>query len=274
MTTGDQGPPGTATVTGMIPTRKMRAGGRGRVLGGWPAAVVQAVWSVRRLVRGRMLWVAAFFALGPIAFTLLVVQSGRTLQWDELFAPFLLLCGIVPPLFMASMMAEEIEDRTYTYLWSRPLPRWSVLLGKLLAAVPLAAAVLCGAIAICYQIGVGGASLGDPWPAMALARGLGAGLAAAVVLSMVSGGIAILMPRHGIGVSYAYLLVLDLPLGIMPFSIAKLSVTHHLVAIAGAHETSTTSIGGSVLWMVGIGSFWLGLGLWRLARAEFSSGEK
>lgn len=248
---------------------------KGSVLSGWSAAWVQAAWTIRRLRRGRMLWVAGFFALGPIAFALLVVQSGRTVKWDDLFAPLLLLTGIVPPLLTAATTADEIEDRTFTYLWSRPLPRWSVLVGKLLAAIPLSMAILCLTTVICYQLAQRGVSPVDPWPALALPRALGAVSLAALSLSLVSGGIAILMPRHGLAVAYAYLLVLDLPLSAMPFSIAKLSVTHHILILGGASPSEATgSPGASAIWLLTIGALWLALGLWRLSRSEFSSDAK
>ncbi|HTE49819.1 MAG TPA: ABC transporter permease subunit [Kofleriaceae bacterium] len=251
------------------------AGGGGNVLGGLAATWLQGGWTARRLLRGRMLWVAAFFALGPIAFTVLIVQSGHTARWEELFAPLALLCGLVPPLFTASTMAEEIEDRTYTYLWSRPLPRWTVLIGKLVATVPVAAVLLSLTALICYQLGQRGISPDHPWPSAAAGRAVGAVALAALALSMVAGGLAVMMPRHGLGVAYAYLLVLDLPLGLMPFSIANLSMSHHIQTLGGVRGTDpNASIGAAVLWLVGIGLFWLILGLWRISKSEFASGEK
>lgn len=244
------------------------------VLSGWSASWLQAGWTLRRIARGRILWVAAFFALGPIVFALLVVGSGHSVKWDNLFAPLLLLAGIVPPLFSAAMISDEFEDRTFTYLWSRPFPRWSVLIGKLIATVPIAAVVLCVTTLLCYQIGERGMSADTPWSATALPRALGAAAMAALALSMVSGGIAVLMPRHGLGVAYAYMLVLDAPLGAMPFSIARLSMTYHLAVLGGLKEPEAGTAVGSTAWLLGIGLFWLLLGLWRIARSEFSGEEK
>ncbi|HKE19785.1 MAG TPA: ABC transporter permease [Kofleriaceae bacterium] len=249
----------------------MSAGGRASVLSGWSAARLQAGWTLRRIRRGRMLWLACLFALGPISFAFLVVAKAHHVKWDALFAPLVLLAGIVPPLLSASVIADEFEDHTYTYLWSRPLPRWSVLIGKLMATVPLAAAVLCVTAAICYQVGQRGAAPGNPWAPLTLPRGVAAMAMAALAISLASGSIAVMMPRHGLGVAYAYLLVLDAPLGAMPFSIARLSITYHVSVIGGLKQPEDGSGGASALWLCGIAGFWLALGLWRLARSEFSS---
>jgi ABC-type transport system involved in multi-copper enzyme maturation permease subunit len=253
----------------------MTGGELGGPLGGWAAARLQGAWTARRLLRGRMLWVAAFFALAPIALAVLLVQAGHQVKWEDLFGPIAVLCGIVPPLFTASTVAEEFEDRTYTYLWSRPLPRWSVLVGKLLATVPIAAVLLAVTALLCYQLALRGEPAATPWPAAAAGKAVLAVSMAALTLSMVSGGIAVLMPRHGIAVAYAYLLVLDVPLGLMPFSISKLSLTHHVGTLGGLRDGSPdASPTAAAIWLLGIGTFWLVLGLWRIGRSEFASSEK
>lgn len=247
----------------------------GRPLSGWTAARLQGGWTARRLLRGRMLWVAGFFALAPIALAAVLVQVAHEVKWDDLFAPIAILCGIVPPLFTASMVAEEFEDRTYTYLWSRPLPRWSVLVGKLLATAPIAAALLAVTALVCYQLAHRGETAAHPWPTAAAGKAVLAVSMAALTLSIVAGGIAVLMPRHGIAVAYAYLLVLDIPLGAMPFSIAKLSMTHHVVTLGGVRDGSPdASPTAAAIWLLGIAAFWLVLGLWRIGRSEFASSEK
>jgi hypothetical protein len=68
---------------------------------------------------------------------------------------------------------------------------------------------------------------------------------------------------------------MDVPLGAMPFSIANLSITHHILVLGGLKSSElSASAGRSALWLLGLGLFWLVLGLWRLARSEFSSSEK
>ncbi len=249
--------------------------GDGGVLSGWAAMRTQAGWTLRRLLRGRMLWVALLFALGPIAFTFVVVQFGRAARWEDIFPPLLLLARIVAPLLSAALIADEFEERTFTYLWSRPLPRWSVLAGKLIGTVPVTVALLCLVTIVCYLVGVRGAAPEAPWPPLALPRALAAMSLSALSLALVAGGIAVLVPRHGLGVAYAYVLVLDTSMGAMPFSIQRLSVTFNADVLGGLQPPGeTATAGASAAWLVGIGLFWLVLALWRLARSEFAVGDK
>jgi ABC-type transport system involved in multi-copper enzyme maturation permease subunit len=215
------------------------------------------------MVRGRTVWVAWIFALLPIAFTIALAQSGRGAPADQLFGPLVMLIGVLAPLFMASSMAEEIEDRTFTYLWSRPVPRWTVVVGKLLAAGPLSGGILAFSVAACYAFADSGA-IAD------LLRAVIAAFAGAFAICGVSAGLALIAPRAGLGATYAYLLALDLPVGAIPFSIRNLSVTHQIRQIAGVSGAGDEAW-IAALWLFGVGGLWLAIGLWRLSGAEYSA---
>ena len=238
---------------------------RGQV-GGMAASLIQARWSAKRMVRGKTIWVAATFALLPILFVMSMDQGGKQVDWHELFGPLMLLAGVLAPMFMASSLAEEIEDKTFTYLWSRPIPRWSVVVGKLLASIPIAGGFLCGTVTACYAFSKGGS------PDM-LARALGACIAGATAMCMVSAGFAVLVPRAGMAVSYGYILLLDLGIGAMPFSLRNLSVTYQIQQVAGVGDEDRGAL-VALVWLAGIGGFWLAIAFWRLLRAEFSTGDK
>ena len=236
-------------------------------LGGLTATMIQARWNAKRMVRGRIVWVAAFFAALPVAYTLLAGMNGAG-AWSDVFPPLVMLAAVVAPLFMAASMAEEIEERTYTYLWSRPVPRWSVVMGKLVASIPIAGAVVAAAVVGCYAFGKGASS-------EQLVRGIAAVLAGTIAACSVSAALAILFPRAGLAITYAYLLALDLPIGAIPFSIRNATITHQIRVIAGVSGGSPApSLIHGVVWLVGISAFWLAIGFLRLRRAEFSSGEK
>lgn len=244
----------------------MSEGARGE-LGGLAATLIQARWNTRRMVRGRIVWVAAFFAALPVAYTLLAGMNGAG-SWSDVFPPLVMLAAVVAPLFMAASMAEEIEERTYTYLWSRPVPRWSVVMGKLVASIPIAGGIVAVSVIGCYAAGKG-ASTGE------LVRGIAAVLAGTVAACAVSAGLAILFPRAGLAITYAYLLALDLPVGAIPFSIRNASITHQIRVIAGVSGVEPApAIAGGVIWLAGISALWLAVAFLRLRRAEFSSGEK
>jgi len=76
---------------------------------------------------------------------------------------FLLFCSI---LFGASAFAEEVEDQTLVYYFSRPFPRSAVFLGKVASAVLLSSAVLSLSILAAYAFRNGwpGTAGGDESP--------------------------------------------------------------------------------------------------------------
>jgi len=65
-----------------------------------------------------------------------------------------------------SLMADEVEDKTITYLFTRPIPRGAVLLGKYLAYLVCTVCVVLPAVVIIWLLlvplkGSLGASVGD-----------------------------------------------------------------------------------------------------------------
>src|SRR5687767_14430638 len=101
----------------------------------------------KRLLRGRAVWVVLVIACLPLLF------ASATRSRDSIIAVTFLVMCILPPVFVASTIGEEIEERTSSYLWSRPLPRWTLLVGKLLALAPVASALVAGTWFLSMQIG-------------------------------------------------------------------------------------------------------------------------
>lgn len=233
-------------------------------LGGLAAASIQARWNVTQMLRGRLVWVACVFAMLPPAYTFLASANGAN-DWADIFGSLILMVGVVAPLFMASSLAEEIEDRTYTYLWSRPVPRWSVVMGKLVASIPIAGGLCALSLVACHMFFPGGAGAG-------LGRGIGSLIAGTIAACAVSSGLAILFPRFGLGLTYAYLLAIDLPVGQVPFSIRNLSITQQIRVVAGASDAAP--LWRALVWLAVVSALWLAVAFLRLRRAEFSSGEK
>jgi ABC-type transport system involved in multi-copper enzyme maturation permease subunit len=104
-----------------------------------------------RIFRTRRALVAGGLTLLPV----LLAAAVHFISREEGSAPpellgsfvlFVMLQTIVPlvSLVMASaVVAEEIEDRTITYLFTRPMPRAAILLGRWAAAALPIAALLC-----------------------------------------------------------------------------------------------------------------------------------
>jgi ABC-type transport system involved in multi-copper enzyme maturation permease subunit len=78
---------------------------------------------------------------------------------------------IVPILgvfFGTSLIADEVEDKTITYLFTRPIPRSAVLLGKYLAYVACTVLLVLPSVILVFFLIVpmGGSSIASEFPAL------------------------------------------------------------------------------------------------------------
>jgi ABC-type transport system involved in multi-copper enzyme maturation permease subunit len=224
------------------------------------ATITIASVAVRRMLRGRALWVGAIVALLPIGYAALTAakqESGHA-SADSVFAFVQLMLAVLPALFVASSIGEDIEDRTITYLWSRPIPRWSILVGKLIATVPV---IWVFSIASWCAASLAGGL--EPTPESCLALLLGG-----TSLSIIAAAIATLAPRYAMALTVVYMLFLDLPLGVMPAAIRYLSITHHDRTIADLAANAEDSPTSAAIGVVAIGAVWGLVALWRIRRVE------
>jgi ABC-2 type transport system permease protein len=154
-------------------------------------SIGQMLWSRRTiflaLVVGAPVALAILFrVLDIMGFAGMRVGS-RTVQGPTIFGVFiwmLYLRFIVPVLgvfYGTSLIADEVEERTVTYLFTRPIPRGAVLVGKYLAYLVATALVVLPSVMLVYfaVIPIGGGGLAGSFPALVsdLAM-LGLGLAA------------------------------------------------------------------------------------------------
>lgn len=243
---------------------------RSRPLSGVAAAAVLMRLSWRRLFRNKSFWLSVILAALPILF--LATLAGRwdgDQRWSRTVGIAVIpLLGILVPLNLAPVIAEEAEDDTFSYLWSRPFPRWAVLAGKGAALAPFCLGLFVAAAAVVWAISYGG---GESWRLVRAVVALGCGVAGAGAASV---GLGLLIRRQAVAVSAGYLLVVDLPLGKVPLSIANLSITHHVSRIAAAGAGSAASAPGlavPLMWIAGMTALWLALAVWRIERVELGS---
>ena len=59
---------------------------------------------------------------------------------------------VLAVFYGTSLMADEVEDKTITYLFSRPIPRGAVLLGKYLAYLVCTVAVVLPSVVLVYLL--------------------------------------------------------------------------------------------------------------------------
>jgi len=72
-----------------------------------------------------------------------------------------------------SLIADEVEDKTITYLFTRPIPRGAVLLGKFLAYFVCTSMVVTPSLMVVYFLmGLSGATLSGTFPSLLKDLGL------------------------------------------------------------------------------------------------------
>jgi ABC-type transport system involved in multi-copper enzyme maturation permease subunit len=209
----------------------------------------------RRLFRGRAVWICAGIASLPslLAFPL----RGDHEAAVALAMVELVVMALLSSVFVASSIGEEIEERTITYLWSRPLARWTIVVGKVIALAPIALALTVAGYFVANQIALGH----PPEPRHLIAFGAGA-----LATSMIASGIGTLVPKQGMALSIIYLVILDMAIGALPASIREIAVSYQVLsfsgldrAVEGAHPAIALAI---------IGGVWMTIGLWRVRQLE------
>ena len=166
-----------------------------------------------------------------------------------------LVIVVLPAMFVAPSLGEEVEDRTGAYLWSRPLPRWTIVAGKLLALAPMCAAFVAGG-AILAGV-VGDAALRSPMAIIGFTAG-------AVVACAGAAGVAVRLPRHAMIFSLFYL-VLDWVAGRFVGSLHLVTITYAARTIAGQTESSVVT---GVIALSAIATVWLAFAFTRISRIE------
>lgn len=232
----------------------------GRAMSGLVAAAVIARLTARRLFRTRSFWLSILLAGLPLLF-LAALASEWTAdeRWRRVFVAMAPVLGVLVPLNLASIIAEEAEDATYSFLWSRPLPRWSIPIGKSAALLPFATALVIAAVIGSWAISGGGGRL--DW----LARGIAAAVLGCAATGALSVALGTLIRRQAIAASVGYLLVLDFPMGNIPLSISNLSITHHFAELATGE-----AVVAPLVWLLSMTALWSALALWRVGRVELS----
>jgi ABC-type transport system involved in multi-copper enzyme maturation permease subunit len=137
------------------------------------------LWSRRSvflavLVGGPVAMAAMIRLAAALQLTALPRINGVRIGGPALFGMMIWLLYIrfiVPVLgvfYGTALIADEIEDRTITYLFVRPVPRSSVLLGKYLSYLACTVLLVLPSVVIVYFLVVplGGAGIGAGFPSL------------------------------------------------------------------------------------------------------------
>jgi ABC-type Na+ efflux pump permease subunit len=218
----------------------------------WTLAAV----TLRRLARGKGVWIGAAIAALPAAFARIAHARGAA-NPDRILDAMTLVVAVLPAMFIASSIADEIESKTLTYLWSRPIARWAVLAGKLCALTPLVIALVLGGWLAAGYLGLEAA------PPVRSCLAIAAGCAAA---SLVAAGIATVVPRHAMALTIGYLLV-DNVIGLLPFSMSELSIMHQTRVLSAVGSTGP-ALGLPLGALAVVAGLWALVGFVRIGRLE------
>ncbi len=226
---------------------------------------IMAGLTLKRVFRGKLVWFV-FLTAGLPTVTALAMRSSSAHDPVKVATSTLsvvqLLFAILAPMLTGSAVGDELGSKTTSYLWSRPVPRWTILVGKLVVLAPLTGLLLMVAWIASLAIG-GGLMSGQAIAAV----GFGA-----MIVSVVVAAIATIGPKHGIAFSLLYVLVIDLGLALMPGSLSQLSLVHQTTVLAGLPQGSAEpplgSALGAALWLVGLAAIWLVVALRQLRTRE------
>jgi hypothetical protein len=221
-----------------------------------------AALTLTRLARGKALWVGAIIAFLPVMFGALARSRNGAdpAALVDILVFEQLLIVVLPGMYVASSIGEDIEDRTTTYLWSRPVQRTAIILGKLVAILPIMWVLVIASWSAAAQVGANIAP--TPNQLFALAGGVTA-------IAMIAAAMATLVPRHGMALTIVYMLFVDFPVGALPASMRYISVSQHVRTIAKVRgDTTTDSPELAALAFAVIAAVWLALALRRIRTLE------
>lgn len=213
-----------------------------------------------RLRRGKALWIGIAIAALPIVHAGLRTTFDRTAAHNippgDLSVSITPVLILLPALFVAASIADELESRTATYLWSRPIARWAILAGKLIALVPLIGLLLAASWLAATTVGGHAAS-----PSSYAALILGG-----AAVSLAGAAIATLTAKHAMALTIAYMLA-DTFVGALPFSLAQISITYQ-VRVLGGLSDDPPSVVAPIIALAILSAVWGGLAVWRVSQRE------
>ncbi len=201
-----------------------------------------------------------------------------------LFIWLLFLRFIIPVLgvfYGISLVADEVEDKTITYLFTRPIARGAIVLGKYLAYLAATVLVVLPAVIVLYFLLVptGGGSLATAFPALLKDLALlGIGLAVYGALfawvgsqfkyPLITGLVFAFGWEQGIMLVPGYLKRLTISYyiqGLVPHAMPQDSALSILQIVS----KDSLSAPMSIFWLGVIWLSFLGLAAWTVSRREY-----
>jgi ABC-type transport system involved in multi-copper enzyme maturation permease subunit len=193
---------------------------------------------LREIFSGKKIWLAVLLAAFPVALTLVVVRAGG---WDEgrpdillyvkltfLFVLHpMLTCPLLSLLYGTAIVNADVERKTITYLFTRPVAKWKIVAGKYAAVVGFLAGPVTLSLLICWAL------LGAPGGARFIGIMLTAVLGAVAAYTAVFAAIGTLFRNRPLVVGLLYAFVVEGVLSFIPGAMVNaVTVTYYLRSLA------------------------------------------
>jgi ABC-type transport system involved in multi-copper enzyme maturation permease subunit len=197
--------------------------------------------SLRRARRGRLLWLSAAVLALPVLAAGLALLSGQ--GGASFFEKLLeaLLCYLAPFIMAvnaSATVAEEVQGKTITYLFSRPVPRWTLPVGKYLGNLIVNALLLLSAVAFAYLLSMLGEGRDFFRELPRLGAGLLAMLLAAVLYASVASAFGAMATSYPFVATILFVLVVEVGFSFIPGWFKVVAMTTHLRVMAGLYHPS------------------------------------
>lgn len=187
-----------------------------------------------RLKRGRLKWAALVLLALPVVGTAVALPFARDLFDNVLDVYFRFLLPFLPALGASAMVSEEIESKTFTFIFARPARRWTMVVGKYLALVVPLIIGFAISITATYALSMLRSSGEDFSAGLGhLARVLTAATLGVIVFGALAAVIGSWFTRHPFLAVMLYLLLIEALVGSLPVIINLLAISWHLRNLAG-----------------------------------------
>jgi ABC-type transport system involved in multi-copper enzyme maturation permease subunit len=250
----------------------------------------EMLWSRRTIFMGLVVAgpvaIAAFtrllHALGLFGFEVNDVRvSGPTIFGLMMWVFFLrFTVPVLAAFYGTALMADEVEDKTITYLFTRPIPRGAVLIGKYLAYLACTILVVLPSVVLVYLLVVPiGGSLGAAFLPFVTDLGL------LVLGLMVYGAFFALVGarlKRPLLVGLIFVIGWEPAILLVPGYLKRFTVAHYLQALVPhalpADGTlsllqsifrEVPSVATSLTWLAVIWALCLALAVWAVERREY-----
>lgn len=239
-----------------------------------------------RLAWSRRTLVCALLALLAPLVAFLIAFAGRKTgaAGIAVHVGFLLQLQVIVPVLAlvagSAAVAEEVEDRTITFLFSRPVPRASVLLGRWSAILVFLTALLAVSTWLLLAAADRAHVQGPPIDAGIRTPLFAAVLAGGAVYSALFAVLGVFV-RSPVIVGLGYAFAIEGFLANMPAGTQALTIQFYLRsmiaaygstewnAVEGFASTNFDPLGRAVTTLVVVTVAALALGAWRITRREF-----